>query len=80
MKSYVNMMVELGRVSILGKDIANLKKGDVIPLDHYASDPLDVYVEGLAKYKGYPGIFKGNQAVQISQIISGKEDMEYGTE
>jgi len=80
MRSYVDIMVELGRVSIMGKDIVNLKKGDVIQLDHYASDPLDVYIEGITKYKGFPGLFKGNQAVQISEVITGKEDMEYGTE
>jgi flagellar motor switch protein FliM len=80
MRSYVEMMVELGRVSILGRDIVNLKIGDVIQLDHYASDPLDIYVEGIPKYKGYPGIYKGNQAMQISQIVTGKEDMDYGTE
>ena len=80
MESKVDMMVELGRVSILGKDIANLKTGDVIQLDHYASDPLEIYVEGIPKYRGYPGIFKGNKAVQISQILTEKEDLEYGTE
>ncbi len=80
MRSDINMMVELGRVTIQGKDIINLKKGDVIALDHYASDPLDIYVEGVPKYKGYPGIYKGNQAVQISQILTGKEDVVYGTE
>jgi flagellar motor switch protein FliM len=74
------MMVELGSVSIHGKDIVNLKRGDVIQLDHYASDPLDIYVEGIPKFKGYPGIYKGNQAIQIAQIITGKEDLEYGTE
>lgn len=78
-KSNVEIMVELGRSQIHGKEVVNLKKGDVIQLDQYASDPLDIYVEGIIKYKGYPGNFKGNQAVQISQIITGKEDAEYGT-
>ena len=78
-KSNVELMVELGRSQVHGKDVVNLKKGDVIQLDHYASDPLDIYVEGIIKYKGYPGTFKGNQAVQISKIITGKEDAEYGT-
>lgn len=78
-KSNVEIMVELGRSQISAKDVVNLKKGDVIQLDQYASDPLDVYVEGIIKYKGYPGNFKGNQAVKISQIITGKEEAEYGT-
>lgn len=79
-RAYVEVMVELGRVSISGKDIVNLKIGDVIPLDHYATDPLDVFIQGILKYQAYPGVFKGNQAVQISKIITGKEDLEYGTE
>jgi len=74
MKSYVDASVELGRTQVLGKDIVNLKKGDVIQLEHYASDPLDVYVEGVKKYKGYPGNYKGNQAVQISSVVTTKEE------
>ncbi len=74
LKSYVDIFVELGRAQVLGKDVVNLKKGDVIQLEHYASDPLDVYVEGIKKYNGYPGNYKGNQAVQISTIVTGKEE------
>jgi len=74
MKSYVDIYVELGMAQVFGRDIINLKKGDVIQLEHYASDPLDIYVEGIKKYKGYPGKYKGNQAVQISSIITAKED------
>ncbi len=74
LKSYVDIFVELGRAQVLGKDIVNLKKGDVIQLEHYASDPLDIYVEGIKKYNGYPGNYKGNQAVQISSIVTGKEE------
>lgn len=74
LKSYVNIFVELGRAQVLSKDVVNLRKGDVIQLEHYASDPLDVYVEGIKKYCGYPGVYKGNQAVQISDIVTGKED------
>lgn len=74
LKSYVDIFVELGRAQVLGKDIVSLKKGDVIQLEHYASDPLDIYVEGIKKFKGYTGIYKGNQAVQISSIVTGKEE------
>jgi flagellar motor switch protein FliM len=74
MKSYVDIFVELGRAQVFGKDIVNLKKGDVIQLEQYASDPLNIYVEGIKKFKGHPGNFKGNQAVQISSILTGKEE------
>jgi flagellar motor switch protein FliM len=74
MKSYVDIYVELGQAQVFGKDIVNLKKGDVIQLEHYASDPLNIYLEGVKKFKGYPGNYKGNQAVQISSILTGKEE------
>jgi flagellar motor switch protein FliM len=74
MKSHVDLFVELGRAQVLGKDVMNLKQGDVIQLEHYASDPLDVYVEGVKKFIGYPGNYKGNQAIQISSTVTTKEE------
>lgn len=78
--SKVDILVELGHAEIDARDVIKLKKGDVIPLEQYASDPLDVYIEGVSKYKGYPGIYKGNQAIQICEVITGKEGVDYGSE
>jgi len=69
--SNVNMTVVLGNTELKGREIANLKRGDVILLDRYHSDDLDVYVEGFLKFKGQPGVYKGNQALQISHVIMG---------
>ena len=69
----VKLSVELGRTELTGGEIANLKKGDVILLDQYYSESLDVYVEDVFKFKGYPGIYRGNQAVEISKFIVGEE-------
>lgn len=69
----VNMAVELGRTELSGGEIINLKKGDVIRLNQYCSDSLDVYVEDVLKFKGYPGIYKGNRAIEISKFIVEKE-------
>lgn len=74
LKSYVDIYVELGKAQVFGRDIVSLKKGDVIQLEHYASDALDIYVEGVKKYRGHPGKYKGNQAVQISGIVTAKEE------
>jgi flagellar motor switch protein FliM len=72
MTAFVDVVVELGRSQISGRDVINLTKGDVIPLDLFASDPLKVQVEGIVKYLGYPGICKGNQAVKIGAVTAGK--------
>jgi len=69
----VNLHVELGKTELSGREVINLKKGDVIPLDRYCSDSLDVYVEDVLKFKGQPGIYKGNRAVEVSKFIVGEE-------
>jgi len=66
--SEVDMIVELGRTELTGREIIGLKNGDVIPLDHCYTDDLDVYIEDKIKFRGKPGIYKGNQAVEISEF------------
>lgn len=78
--SKVNLVIELGRTHINGRNMVNLKKDDVILLDHHSSDPLSVFVEGIVKFRGYPGNYKGNQAIQISQVVAQGEVADYGTE
>lgn len=80
MAADLDILIELGNTQISAKDAINLKLGDVITLDKYCTDPVNIFVEGIMKFKGYPGIYKGNQAVKISEIIQEKEVCEYGTE
>jgi len=70
----VSLTVELGSTVLSGREIVDLKNGDVIPLDQYCSDGLDIYVEDVLKFKGQPGVYKGSQAVAISEIIVGQEE------
>lgn len=80
MLSKVDVVIQLGQTKISGKDILNLQKGDVIRLDQYAEDGSRILVEGVLKFTGYPCIYKGNQAVQVSQVITREEGYDYGTE
>lgn len=80
LESRVDMIVELGQTKIKTKKVMELKKGDVIILDTNASDPLNVYVEGILKFKAHPGTYKGSQAVQIEQLVRKNEVQQYGTE
>jgi flagellar motor switch protein FliM len=79
LESEVDIIVELGRTKIQTKKVVSLRRGDVIVLDAYCGDPLNVSVEGITKYLSHPGTYKGNQAVQISQLIRKKEAQQYGT-
>lgn len=66
--SPVEMAVELGSTSLMMRDVLNMKKGDVIPLDQYATEPLTLSVEGVPKFSCSPGIYKGSQAVRIVEL------------
>jgi len=80
MLAYLDILIELGNTQISAKDAVNLKPGDVITLNQYCTDPVNIFVEGTMKFQGYPGIYKGNQAVKITEIVQDKEVMDYGTE
>lgn len=67
------LLVELGRTELTGREIINLKKGDVVLLDQYTSDDLPIYVERNLKFKGHPGVCRGNRAIQVSEIIMSEE-------
>ena len=71
-ESSVNLTAELGRTEIKGKDLLNLEVGDVLMLDRYQTDELDIRVEGVLKFKGYPGAYKSNRAVKISSSLVGR--------
>lgn len=80
LSSKIDLTAQLGSTEINAGEVISLKKGDVIPLPQSILDPINVYVEGVLKFRGRPVIYKGNQAIQVSQIISKDEVIDYGTE
>ena len=65
LRAEVGLTVELGTTKIKASDLINLKKGDVIRLNRYVSEPVEVKVEGVEKFLGIPGVYKGNKAVRV---------------
>lgn len=78
--SKIDLTARLGSTEINAGEVISLKKGDVIPLSQCILDPINVYVEGVLKFRGRPVIHKGNQSIQVLQIISNDEVIDYGTE
>ncbi|MBI5178363.1 MAG: flagellar motor switch protein FliM [Nitrospinae bacterium] len=68
----VEVKVKLGETKIASGDFINLKPGDVLTLGTDISDELMVYAGGVGKFKGYPGVVRGNKAIKISEIIPRK--------
>lgn len=65
----VEVVVELGKAIITGRDLLNLNVGDVIQLDTYSKEKLKVKVAESIKFAGYPGYYRGSQSLQISNVF-----------
>jgi len=64
----VELKVELGKTTLMGRDLLNLSPGDVVPLNKFINDDLRVFVAGVPKFNGQPGTYRGNNSVQITKI------------
>ncbi|MBW2061124.1 MAG: flagellar motor switch protein FliM [Deltaproteobacteria bacterium] len=65
----VEISVELGRVNLSGRELLNLKTGDVIQLQQNVDHPLTARVAGVPKFRGHTGLHKGSKAFQIINEI-----------
>lgn len=69
MDASVNLSVSLGEADISVGDLVNLEPGDVIQLDKDASQPLDLELEGVSKFKCIPGLLKGQRAIKVTESL-----------
>lgn len=72
----LKVTVELGRSSVLIKELLVLGQGSIIELDKAAGDPLDIYVNGKLVAKGEVVVVNEKFGVRISEIISPVERIE----
>lgn len=61
----VEMVIELGRTQITGRQLLNLELGDILLLDTDTEELLEAEIEGVKKFHGIPGMVKGNRAFQV---------------
>ena len=71
-ESPVSLVAILARSSIKAVDLLNLQVGDVITTERDVNEALDIDVEGVGKFLGKPGAFKGKKAVEIAGQIPKK--------
>lgn len=65
----VNVACTVGHAWVNMRDLTELAVGDIIILDHEANKPLTVTVEGVHKFRGVPGVVRGNRAIKITETI-----------
>ncbi len=65
----VNVIARLGTAEVTGRELLELKVGDVINLKENIRDTLLVAVGEAPKFQGFAGVLKGNRAVKIEEKI-----------
>ena len=65
----VNIIAQLGKCRQTVRDVLNLQLDDIIHLGTGPEDNILLTVDGVPKYHGFPGVIKGNRAVEITKRI-----------
>ena len=65
----VTIIAELGIASRSVKDLLDLQVNDVLQLNTGPEDLITLTVDHVPKYLGFPGIIKGNRAVEIAALL-----------
>jgi flagellar motor switch protein FliM len=68
-KTKLTLVGELGSNYYTVRDLLNMSVNDVLMLRSGPHDPILLKVEGVPIYDGFPGVVKGNRAVQISSLL-----------
>jgi len=65
----IEIITELGTTEITSEGLMGFKVGDTLILGNDVTDPLILKVDGNPKFKGFPGVSRGNKAIQITEVI-----------
>jgi flagellar motor switch protein FliM len=72
--AYVPVSVQVGRSRIMVSDFIGMQVGDIIPLDNYVSNDVNVIIgEKMHKFFAKPGTSRGRYAVQITNRVEREE-------
>jgi flagellar motor switch protein FliM len=65
----VTIIAELGITTRSINDLLDLQVDDVLQLNTGPEDLITLTVDHVPKYLGFPGIIKGNRAVEIATLL-----------
>jgi len=68
----VEVVATLASSRITTADLLGLRVGDIITTEQDLHGPLEIAVEGVAKFHASPGTIKGRKAIQIVSPLAGK--------
>ncbi len=59
----------LGKKRMSLQEFAQLGSGNVIMVDRYVNDAIDIEIHKKTKFRGKMGIFKGSKAVRLDEVV-----------
>lgn len=65
----VELIAKLGEMNISVRDFLNLQKDDILYLEHETKNPISIEVNGVKKFTGFQGSYKGHKAINIEELI-----------
>ena len=68
----VTIIAELGIATRSVKNLLDLQINDILQLNTGPEDLITLTVDHVPKYRGFPGIIKGNRAVEIAALLQKK--------
>ena len=66
---FVSVSACLGEAVLTVPEIVSLAAGDLVMLNQNASEDLELRVEGITKFHGQTGSYKGKRAFQIKSVL-----------
>ena len=69
-KLKIDFNVVLGTTKIKTRELLDMQVGDVMVLDKKTKEPMVANVQGITKFKGYPGSYSNNKAIKISERLN----------
>ncbi|QDV23052.1 flagellar motor switch protein FliM [Aureliella helgolandensis] len=77
-ESKVELVVNLASSTIHAVDLMHLQVGDIVTTETDINTPLEILVEGVGKFEGKAGAFKGKKAVEVLQVVPRKQNPPAG--
>lgn len=72
----LQLTVELGRTSLLVKDVLQLNQGAVVELSKLAGEPLDVFINSKLVARGEAVVVNEKFGVRLVDVVSPNERVE----
>lgn len=72
----VTLSLEVGRVQLTVRDLLQLAPGAIVELDRLASEPLDVFVNGVRIARGELVVVDDKFGIRLTEVVSPAERME----